>query len=239
MVSGGVLGPAQCAKPLEKPVSLHYAAVAAQLAPALESRALHWLPTPRRHAVERLREPADRAATLAGVALLVRALHEAGLEFGAGRLEYPPGAKPRLRDGPDFSIAHAPSADGGRLVACVLATGMRVGLDLEPRGAARAAQLRLVLGPGERAAVAAGRLDPTDAWVMKEAVLKAAGRGAVRARDVELQGRCASCEGVQWRLHPVDLGEPHAAWLATDDQRLAGVPAARRCTAADLLALPP
>ncbi|MCZ8130726.1 MAG: 4'-phosphopantetheinyl transferase superfamily protein [Steroidobacteraceae bacterium] len=223
---------------MENPVSLHYAAVTAQLAPALAGRWLRGLPLRRRQAVERLRDPADRAATLAGVALLMRALRDAGRMVGLEELEYPPGGKPRLRAGPDFSIAHAPAAGGGRLVACVLATGMRVGLDLEPRGSARPDQLRLVLDAGEREAVADGRLDATTAWVMKEAVLKAAGRGASFARDVALQGHVAMHDGVLWHLQQVDVGDAHVAWLATDRESEPATRHARHLAVADLLALP-
>jgi hypothetical protein len=91
-----------------------------------------------------------------------------------------------------------------------------LGLDLERRDAVRAAQLRLVLSDDERAALATGALDATDAWVMKEAVLKAAGQGAHAARAVALRGALATLDGREWRLTRVPLPRTHVGWLATD-----------------------
>jgi phosphopantetheinyl transferase len=188
--------------------SLHYGAFAAQL-PACRSRDwLRALPERKRAAVERLRDPADRAATSLGVALLADALRARGRVLGAGELVYPAHGRPMLPGGPEFSIAH-----GGGLVACAVAD-VPIGLDLEARGAVRAEQLRLVLSAEERAAVDAGALDPTDAWVMKEAVSKAAGRGALAVGAVTLRDGVAVLDGREWCLTRVPLHATHVAWLA-------------------------
>lgn len=176
------------------------------------------LPGTKRAALERLREPADRIASVLGVALLGAALRASGRRFDAGSLEYPVRGKPRLRDAPDFSIAHAHG-----LVACALATRGRVGVDLELRDAVRPDQLRLVLDDAERDAVAAGVLAPTDAWVMKEAVLKAAGRGVDAARRVVLHGRTAMHDGATYVLVRMDLPRTHVAWLAMEGAEPADV----------------
>ncbi len=158
----------------------------------------------------RLRDPADRAATLAGIALLADALRARGCAFDAARLRYPARGRPTLPGGPEFSIAHAAG-----LVACAVADAP-LGLDLEARGAVRAEQLRLVLSADERAAVDAGSLVPTDAWVMKEAVLKAAGQGIDVAREVALRGDAGVFRGREWRLVRVPLPDTHVAWLAVE-----------------------
>jgi 4'-phosphopantetheinyl transferase len=199
---------------LNKLASLHHAALATQSWQALERDWLPRLPEARRERLLKLRDPADRAASLLGVALLAAALRSYGLELPAGLPEYPKRGRPRLPGGPEFSISHA-----GGVVACVLAPE-RVGLDLELRAAARPEQLRLVLDPGERAAILAGSLDATDAWVMKEAVLKADGRGLAGARDVLLHGRTALLDGTVWCLQRVDVGPAHVAWLASEDRDL-------------------
>jgi 4'-phosphopantetheinyl transferase len=174
---------------------------------------LRALPERKRAAVERLRDPADRAATLLGIALLADALRGRGRELRAAELVYPAHGRPMLPGGPEFSIAHA-----GGLVACAVADAP-IGLDLEARGAARAEQLRLVLSAEEWAAVEAGALDATDAWVMKEAASKAAGRGAsavreVALREVGLRNAVAVLDGREWCLTRVPLPATHVAWLA-------------------------
>lgn len=200
-------------------MSLHYAALGAQ---SWQAAVRDWLPRlsgERREAVERLRDPADRAASVAGYALLGRALDAVGRPYDPAQVARLPRAKPTLPGGPDFSIAHA-----GGLVACALAATagapLRVGLDLEPRASVRAAQLRVVLVAEEAAAIERRELDPTDAWVMKEAVLKAAGVGVGGAQRVRLRGESATLDGARYRLLRVEFAPAHAAthvaWLASD-----------------------
>lgn len=200
---------------MEKSVSLHYAALDRHSWTRLEREWLPRLPVVKRARVERLREPADRAATLLGMRLLDEGLRARGMSGAVGRLLFPARGRPTLPGGPEFSISHAHG-----LVACAVADEP-VGLDLERRDAVRPMQLRLVLDPAESAAIAGGRLDPTDAWVMKEAVLKAAGRGADAARSVLLRGVSAVLEGRTWHLQRVDLAGVHVAWLASTTPEIA------------------
>lgn len=190
-------------------MSLHYAPLGAHSWDVLLRDWLPRLPAAKRTRVQRLREPADRAATLLGVHLLAGAVSARGGELVPERLAYPVRGRPSLPGGPEFSIAHS-----GLLVACAVAD-FAVGLDLEPRDAVRPEQLRLVTDDVERASFAAGTLDATHAWVMKEAVLKAAGRSADAARAVTLRGRTAMLDGALWHLRCVDLDDSHVAWLAT------------------------
>jgi hypothetical protein len=202
--------------PVEECVSLHYTEVPAQPWDALGEALLPRLPGAKYDAIQRLREPADRNASLLGVALLAAALAERAAAFDLRALEYPAGGKPRLAGGPDFSIAHAAGYAG-----CAVATAGRVGFDLEARGAIGAAALRLVLGPAELDRVARGELDPVAAWVMTEAVLKAAGRGIAAAGRVRLAGGAAMLDGARFRLTPVMLEPSHVAWLAHEGDALA------------------
>jgi phosphopantetheinyl transferase len=195
-------------------VSLHYTLVPAHASAALERAWSPLLPPARRGAALRLRAAADRNATLLGVALLAQALAARGLALEPRALVYPARGKPHLRRGPEFSIAHAPG-----LVGCALVDAGRIGLDLEARGAVRAATLRLVLDEVERQRLARGTLEPTDAWVMKEAVVKAAGLGLGALARVRLARRSAKLDGRTWRLRPVCLTHGHVAWLAHDGAR--------------------
>jgi 4'-phosphopantetheinyl transferase len=200
--------------PVDECISLHYAAVPAQPWPALAESWLPRLAPPKRAAVLRLRAPADRNASLLGVALLGIALADRGVAFVPSALEYPARGKPRLATGPEFSIAHAAGC-----VGCALATSGRVGFDLEARGAVTPGALRLALGAGELQQIAAGRLDADAAWVMTEAVLKAAGCGVEAAARVRLAGETAMLDGAHFWLAPVALAPTLVAWLATEAQR--------------------
>jgi len=194
---------------VEPRVSLHYALVPAQPWKSLERIWLPRLPQAKRSAVERLRAPADRNASLVGIALLESALAALGRPFDAALLDFPAQGKPRLPEGPDFSISHAAG-----LVACAVAEAGRIGLDLEPAGSVGAATARRVLGEEECARLARGELAPTDAWVMKEAVVKLAGRGIGALRAVMLRGAYARLDGRDYRLRSVTLAPSHTAWLA-------------------------
>ena len=200
---------------MEECVSLHYTAVPAQPWPALEAAWLARVPAAKRESLARLRAPADRNASLLGIALLARALAARSRTLADCALEYPARAKPRLARGPDFSIAHA-----GGFVGCALATAGRVGLDVEPRRPLAAGALRRALAAPTLAALAAGRLEPIAAWVMTEAALKAAGLGVEAAVRVQLEGAAATVDGERFALVPLALAPAHVAYLAHEGARL-------------------
>jgi 4'-phosphopantetheinyl transferase len=187
---------------MDEHISLHYTAVPAQPWPALSEWWLPRLPPAKRSAIERLRQPADRNASLLGIALLARALEARARPLAPEALEFPPRGKPRLPAGPDFSIAHA-----GGYVGCALAAVGRVGFDIEPDGAVPAGLLERITGES------AGP-DPTSAWVRVEATLKAAGRGIEAARHVRLAASGASIDGAGFALERVALPAPLIGWVA-------------------------
>jgi phosphopantetheinyl transferase len=196
-------------------VSLHYTEVPAQPWPALAEAWLPRLPAAKRESILRLRDPADQNASLLGVALLGAALAARAAAFEPEALEFAPRGKPRLAAGPDFSIAHAAG-----YVGCALATRGRVGFDLEAAGAVAPAALRLALGAAERERLAEGTVDATDAWVMTEAVLKAAGRGIDGAARVRLGRRAATFDGTRFGLAAARLEPALVAWIAHEGAAL-------------------
>ena len=134
-------------------------------------------------------------ATLAGVALALRALSElAGVRVAPGELAFPDGGKPHLArtgaatgDGPDFSISHS-----GPWVGCAAVAHGLVGFDVE-------------LGTGAR----------LSAWAAREAALKACGARLTEARDVELLEGGARCRGVALSGVPLALFAGAAACIMT------------------------
>jgi phosphopantetheinyl transferase len=157
---------------------------------------------------------ARSAATLAGIALALRALTALkGRPVAAAELRFPAGGKPRLARtrtaagaGPDFSIAHS-----GHWVGCAAVAHGCVGFDVE-------------LGSGEHLCQ----------WAAREAALKACGLGVVAAREVELADGHAVCRGVRLAARPLGLFAGAAACVMTSQP--AARLEARALTLAELFA---
>jgi phosphopantetheinyl transferase len=164
-------------------ILLHHARVPPGLDESLQQRWLAVLPPRLAERISRMRQMRDRAATLLGIALLLDCAVSAGLAPPAPRsLMFPSRGKPCWPSGPDFSIAHTTIR-----AACALApAGLGVGLDLEQRGSAARADLRLVASACEHELYIAAGLEPEDLWTAKEAALKAAGASAKFAPQVML-----------------------------------------------------
>ncbi|HEV2227672.1 MAG TPA: hypothetical protein VGR86_01840 [Steroidobacteraceae bacterium] len=153
-------------------------------------------------------------ATLAGVALAVRALTEVtGATVAPGELAFPDGGKPRLArtaaaaaEAPDFSISHS-----GPWVGCAAVAHGLVGFDVE-------------LGTGAR----------LEAWAAREAALKACGARLEEAREVELTEGGALCRGARLAALPLELFAGAAACVMTSLP--VGRLAARALTLAELFA---
>ena len=117
-------------------------------------------------------------ASLAGIALALRALGALlGRRVDAGEIAFASGEKPRMVEAatvPDFSISHS-----GAWVACAAIAGAQVGLDIEVGTESRSAQ-----------------------WVVREALLKAAGAGlrAVdQVRGIEVPESTLPHASLRWR----------------------------------------
>jgi phosphopantetheinyl transferase len=115
-------------------------------------------------------------ASVAGVALALRALaHLLGRAVRAGEIVFARGAKPRLAGegaAADFSISHS-----GPWVGCAAVASGQVGFDVE-------------LGDDSR----------RSEWVLREALLKAAGVGLRALEDTRaLHSAGARAAGLEWR----------------------------------------
>jgi phosphopantetheinyl transferase len=161
-------------------------------------RLLQALPYARRLRLESA-DPAARRASLGGLALALTGARRCGRPARVRELVLETEAKPRLRDGPAFSIAH--TADR---VGCVVSATTEVGLDFErlPADVEASARLELL------------------AWTATEATLKAQGRGLrhLGAVELDLDRATAALDGHALRLHEVRLGSHTVGHVA------AGVP---------------
>jgi hypothetical protein len=178
-------------------ILLHHVRLVGGLDPLLEARLLAALPDSQVARIGRRRDAMDRSATLLGIALLLECAAVAGIGRPLlPRLVFPAGGKPLWRAGPDFSIAHA----AGRAACALAPEGIRVGLDIEARGAAAGSGLRLVSSQTERDLYHDSGLTNDELWTAKEAVLKAAGAGVADAEQVILELGGAVFRGVRYAL---------------------------------------
>jgi 4'-phosphopantetheinyl transferase EntD len=130
------------------------------------------------------------AATLAGVALALRALETlTGRSVSPAQLGFPQDGKPRLLPpgGADFSISHS-----GPWVGCAAVAHGSVGFDVEFGGEARLAE-----------------------WAAREAALKAVGAQLAEACLVTLEADAAVCRGQRLHAQPLGLFAGAAAWVMT------------------------
>jgi phosphopantetheinyl transferase len=134
--------------------------------------------------------PARAAATLAGIALALRALGElTGRRLTPAQIAFPQSGKPRLLSpcGADFSISHS-----GPWVGCAAVTHGSVGFDVEFGSEARLAD-----------------------WAAREAALKAVGADLAGAHQVELGAAGAVCRGERLHAQPLALFAGAAACVMT------------------------
>ena len=174
---------------VQNAILLHASLATGAPAPWLQPL-LQALPYARRLQIERA-DGAAQAASLAGLAL---ALTAAGRAIGeiprVADFRFITGAKPRLEQGPAFSVSH--TADR---VACVVCNGVDLGLDIETvPSVAGGTTLRKLLR-----------------WTASEATLKAAGLGLRQVSEVVLEQqseRTAVLAGRRYALLEVQL-TPH------------------------------
>lgn len=189
---------------------------------AAATGAVELLDDAERERLSRLRHPADRLRFVAG-RVLVRELvaERTGVAARLVALRVDGRGRPRVvapTGAPDVSISHARG-----VVAVAIATGGRVGIDLEarPADADRPALERVALAPEERRR--AQRLRPEvraeralRAWAVKEAYGKLTGRGIALAPDELTVARVAGRPVALRTLRLGIAGEPFrlavAAW---------------------------
>ncbi len=194
-------------------ILLHAARVPDSLPEGCAARWLALLPSAQRRTVARRLAQGGGLDSLAGLALLAGCAE-------CRRLPWPPrpplrqeaGGRPRWPDGPEFSISHA----AGYAICALAPPGVAIGVDLEPLDAAAPRQLRLVMSAGERRLLESGALGAAELWTAKEAVLKAAGAGLRRVREVEIGEGVGHHAGRRFRLVLQQPGHGLVLAVATD-----------------------
>jgi 4'-phosphopantetheinyl transferase len=174
------------------------------------------LPAPARERARSYRRPEDRCRFLAA-RLLLRAALRGHRAAGAGdpldEIRADAHGRPALPGGPDFNLSHS-----GTVVACAVAAGCRVGIDVERIRPLDLEAFATRFSPAEWRLVRGAASPPATFlryWTMKESVLKADGRGlSVPLREVRISGREGLLEGRRWTLFELRFGPGYAAHLA-------------------------
>jgi hypothetical protein len=130
-------------------------------------------------------------ASLTGIALALRVLTAVlGRPVAVSEIVFAQDGKPQLgadSAAADFSIAHS-----GALVGCAAVRGAQVGFDLEQ-----------------------GTDEHLNAWVAREATVKAAGVGIRAVNEVTLSCGGALCRGMRWYGRALDAFPGATAWVMT------------------------
>ncbi len=174
------------------------------------------LPPEMRQRVGRYRRWQDRHGALFGRLLAHRALLAAGCRADAWRAWRLDGhGRPHVEGADvDFNLSHS---DG--LVVCALVHAGRVGIDVEKRRPLELAPFRPFLGETawRRIAVSADRPRAFfEAWVQREAILKADGRGFSAAMErIIITGDRARLDGGTWHLRSLSLSHDHHCCLVS------------------------
>jgi len=190
-------------------------------APAMLPLLLARLPAALRPEVARFRRPEDQVARATARLLLRWLLADAGLEALADLRGWARDARGRpmlAGGGADFSISHA-----GGWAGVALGRSLRLGLDLEPWQPVDPADHGGWLTDAERAGIHAAA-DPGRAllrrWCLREAVLKADGRGfALDPGAIRAIGDGRFPDNRAWTAELLDW--PHGALAVASDRPVA------------------
>jgi len=157
----------------------------------------------------------DAQAFLIGKLLLRKGLIELGFhERILEEIRYTEFGRPYLHAGVDFNISHA-----GRFVVAVFSANARIGVDIEAVNEVRLEDFTSCFTGREleRLSVSPRFLfDFFTIWTIKEAVIKADGRGLqVPLHQFDAAGTIVLAGNV-WHLHPLTVPAGYVSYLATD-----------------------
>lgn len=175
---------------------------------------------------DKLRLDNDKRRTLLGKMLLRYALkkHEGYYETRFPELHYNPYGKPAvtgMKGG--FNISHA-----GSWVVCAYATEGDIGVDIEQRKPVDIHDYKSVLTPDEFISLThSNKLDFFQLWTLKEAIIKADGRGfylsptSFTLPDVWLNHNDITVAGKCWYLYSKDVEDQYVLSAALPSKRSA------------------
>lgn len=187
------------------------------LSPSLEEFWLSQLPLERQARIRSWPDAAMRHRSLVATRLLQLGLSQAGFPLRLKDLRYAADGKPAFDGAVRFSLSHCENR-----VACAVAPGVDVGIDVEAVGAVSAMEFPSYFNADERAWAGASARRFCVLWTRKEAVAKAAGSQGLRAMrhiDLSVGQGVARHAGKRWSTVAVPAGRGHVAHVAVNGSR--------------------
>jgi 4'-phosphopantetheinyl transferase len=177
---------------------------------------LERLPEVLQQKVLKYRRWQDAYGSLFGKLLLKIALEKAGSACHLDQLRYTAFNRPYLPQAPDFNISHS-----GNLVACIINTTGRVGIDVETISEVSFDNFENQFTPGEWMAIhrsSAPAVTFYQFWTAKESIIKADGRGLdIPLQQLDVCGDRRILLGQTcWAVCPVSLSDSYACHISVE-----------------------
>jgi 4'-phosphopantetheinyl transferase len=168
----------------------------------------------------RLRRWQDRHAHLYTRLQLMEGLKMSGIKYGGlDGIQFDLNNRPFISEEIDFNISHS---DGYAI--CAIGTGMRIGVDIEFYRELEVNQYRTSMSQYQWNDILSAKSPAMSFlayWTMKEAVVKADGRGMnISFEDVYFENGTGVLGNMRWFLHEIKIDSGCQAWLACNSSKV-------------------
>ncbi|MEC5144116.1 4'-phosphopantetheinyl transferase superfamily protein [Chitinophaga sp. 212800010-3] len=195
---------------------VYYATYDTPISTARFSQLLQEIPGRFREKINRFRRWQDAHANLLGKLLLLHAFKEKHCNATLNDIVYTKYGRPYIINAPDFNISHS-----GQMVVCAISYNGRIGIDIERCVPISIGDFQKQFSPTEWNNIE--QSSPQEPlfyryWTIKEAILKADGRGISTSLDSldVTDGATIHFNGQPWYVSSVDHFEHYICHIATD-----------------------
>ncbi|NLR57656.1 4'-phosphopantetheinyl transferase superfamily protein [Chitinophaga polysaccharea] len=196
--------------------AVYYTTYHTPLPTARFSQLLQEIPAHFREKISRFRRWQDAHANLLGKLLLLHALKGNHCNATLNDIVYTKYGRPYIVNAPDFNISHS-----SEIVVCAINCNGRIGIDLERCTPISISDFRRQFSPAEWTNIE--QSTPREAlfykyWTIKEAILKADGRGIFTSLDTldVTNGPAFLLDGQTWYITPISHFEHYICHIATN-----------------------
>lgn len=195
---------------------IYYTSYTTPFSAARFSQLLAEIPERFREKTGRFRRWQDAHADLLGKHLLLHAFKAHNCKATLNDIAYTKYGRPFVADTPDFNISHS-----GEMVVCSISPIGRIGIDIEQNAPIAVADFRNQFSPEEwRNIEQANPQEPIfyKYWTIKEAILKADGRGIFQSLDTlhVADSNTIPLDDQQWHITAIGHFEKYICHIATD-----------------------
>ena len=179
-------------------------------------KVLNALPLSKQEILGKIKAEEVYHTSLAGYALLQKALQKLGFEKQTlADIIFHPHKKPFFQEGPDFNISHSHDR-----VVCAVSAGAQIGVDMEKEVSLDSYQLKKYFNEEELHYIDKDKERFYEVWTRKEAILKAANSGLMEARKIRFYGTHAVFAQVKWHLYTFNWDDYRIAIASSREQQV-------------------